>query len=124
MKLSSLQVILLLIIFFVLSRVLLRSREKNISVKSALFWIIIWFLAAVVILLPTTTSAVAHLVGVGRGADVVTYVSLLLLFYLIFRIYVMMEEIKHDITSVIRQIALQNPKKGKVRKKHEAAPRK
>jgi|SRR5579884_1640028 len=117
MTISALQILLLVIIFFALTRVLLRSREKNISIKSALFWIIIWTLAAVGIILPQTTSVIAHIVGVGRGADVVTYVSLLLLFYLVFRIYVMMEEIRHDITSIIRQIALQNPKKGKVRKK-------
>lgn len=113
MSISSLQVLLLVIIFFALTRVLLRSREKNISIRSALFWVTIWTLAAVGTILPQTTSVIAHLVGVGRGADVVTYISLLLLFYLVFRIYVMMEEIRHDLTSIIRQIALQNPKKRK-----------
>jgi small membrane protein len=117
MNFTFLQILLLIIIFFALTRVFLRFREKNISVKSAFFWIIVWSLSAIGILLPATTSSLAHLVGVGRGVDVVTYISLFLLFYLTFRIYVMLEEIRRDITSIIRQIAIQNPRKGKSKKK-------
>lgn len=117
MTLSALQIVLLIIIFFALSRVLLRVRGKNISMKMGLFWTLLWVLAAVGVLLPATTSVVARAVGVGRGADIVIYVSLLLLFYLTFRIYVMIEDLRRDITSVVRQLAIKNPIKRKKRRR-------
>jgi len=38
--------------------------------------------------------------------DVIVYLSLALLFYLVFRIYVMIEDIRREITFLIRQLAL------------------
>lgn len=108
---TSIQLVLLAIILFALSRVLLRAREKMISPRTALFWVLIWAAALVGILAPATTTKIASLFGVGRGVDVIVYVSLTLLFYLVFRVYVAIEDIRHQITFLIRQIALQNSSK-------------
>ena len=108
---TSIQLILLAIIIFALSRVILRAREKMISPRLAIFWVLIWVAALVGILAPATTTRIASLFGVGRGVDVIVYISLTLLFYLVFRVYVAIEDIRHQITFLIRQIALQNSSK-------------
>jgi len=55
--------------------------------------------------------------GVGRGVDIIVYISLALLFYLVFRIYVMIEDLRHQITYIIREIALSGS--SKIRKNHK-----
>lgn len=106
--LTSIQIFLLALILFFISRVFLRARENVIPKKTALFWSLIWLSALTGILLPKTTTKIAEFFGVGRGVDIIVYVSLSLLFYLVFRLYVMIEDIRRDITSLVRQIALQN----------------
>lgn len=106
--LTAIQIILLALILFFISRVALRAREKVIPAKTAVFWSVIWLAALIGVLLPKTTTRIAEVFGVGRGVDIIVYISIALLFYLVFRVYVMIEDLRRDITSLVRQIALQN----------------
>lgn len=107
--LTTIQIVLLIFVIFAISRVVLRFKERVLPVQMALFWILVWIAALIGILLPKTTTKIASLFGVGRGVDVIVYISLALLFYLVFRIYVMIQDLRHEITNLVRQLALQNP---------------
>lgn len=112
--LTTIQIILLVFITFFLSRVYLRSKEKVIPVKTAFFWTLIWVFALVGIILPATTSKIASFFGVGRGVDVILYLGMSVLFYLVFRIYVMIEDLRRELTKIVRNVGIQNavdPKK-------------
>ena len=85
--------------------------------RTALFWFLIWGAALVGISLPATTTKIAQIFGVGRGVDIIVYISLVLLFYLVFRIYVIIEDLRHEVTSIVREIALSNSPKNKRPKK-------
>lgn len=113
--LSPLQIVLLIFITFALSRAVLRLRERVIPLRTAVFWSVLWIGAFAGILAPQTTTRLASYFGVGRGVDVIVYLSLALLFYLVFRIYVMIEDLRHEITDIIRTIALQKSSKAKKR---------
>lgn len=106
--LTSIQIVLLIFIIFFLSRVYLRYREKVISTKTALFWTTIWILAIIGVILPGTTTKIASFFSVGRGVDAIIYIALSVLFYLVFRIYVMIEDLRREITTIVRNIALKN----------------
>ena len=99
----------------------LRFRERVIPPRAALFWALVWILASIGIIHPATTTKLASFFGVGRGVDVIVYLAISVLFYLVFRIYVMIEDIRREITSLIRKIALEEtetpPKRRKKRKK-------
>ncbi len=114
---TSIQIVLIIFILFAISRVYLRAKERVIPVKTAAFWAFIWITALIGIALPTTTSKIAAYVGVGRGVDVIVYISLALLFYLVFRIYVMIEDLRHEITKLISNIGLKNTQKKSTSKK-------
>lgn len=116
--LTAIQIVLLIFVIFFLSRVYLRSREKVISAKTALFWTLVWLLALVGVLLPATTTKIADFFGVGRGVDVIVYLAISILFYLIFRIYVMIEDLRRDLTKIVREIATSN-----ISKKTTIAPK-
>ena len=51
-------------------------------------------------------TPLSSILGIARGADLIVYVSVVLLFYLIFRLYVKMEKIEQDVTKVVRKIAI------------------
>ena len=106
--LTVIQIVLLIFILFAISRVFMRMKEKILPTRTAFFWFLIWIAALIGILMPATTTRIASFFGVGRGVDVIVYISLALLFYLVFRIYVMIEDLRHQISFLIRQLALRN----------------
>ncbi|HDQ22484.1 MAG TPA: DUF2304 domain-containing protein [Candidatus Uhrbacteria bacterium] len=100
------QVILLIFIIYAVLKVALRYKDKVISLQEFLVWTLFWFMVAFVVILPETTSWFANFVGVGRGVDLVIYISILILFYLAFRILVRLDKIEKDVTKIVREIAL------------------
>jgi hypothetical protein len=59
---------------------------------------------------PSISSTFAMFVGVGRGSDFILYISVVLLFYLIFRLYIYMEDIRRDISELVQKMALKESK--------------
>src|SRR3989344_4132404 len=100
------QFILAIFLLFALSRVVLQVRSAKISIGSFLFWTSLFVLAFVGVVDPKITSFVAKYLGIGRGSDVVFYISIVLLFYLIFRLSITIEEVRREITELVRKIAL------------------
>lgn len=104
------QVLITIALLWALSRAYLRWREKTVSAGALLFWFGIWSAAIYTVFYPDFTTFVAQVLGIGRGADVVIYGSVIILFYLVFRLHVLLEDIRHDITRLVRDIALQEKK--------------
>lgn len=107
------QIALSFFLLFALSRVLLQVRSARISVGSYLFWSALFVFALVGVLDPNLTSTVASWLGIGRGVDAVLYGSVALLFYLIFRLSIAIEETKRQISELVRTIAFLDMKKTK-----------
>lgn len=105
------QVFIIIFVLFALSRVLLRFKKNEITVKELLFWLIFWVAVSIAVLLPQTTSLLASWAGVGRGVDLVIYISVVVLFYVIFRIFVRLEKIEQDITKIVREVGLKEEEK-------------
>jgi len=59
-------------------------------------------------LFPDSTTLFANRLGIGRGSDLITYVSLAIVFFVLFRLHVKLHEIERDITSVVRKDALKD----------------
>jgi len=114
---TAIQFVLIFVILFAISRVYLRWRENVLTPRTALFWVTIWACALLGVILPQTTTKVAEFFGVGRGVDIIVYISLTLLFYLVFRIYVMIEDIRNEITFLIRKLALAETTRNRPKKK-------
>lgn len=108
---TTIQIIVLVFVVFAASRVILRAKDKKISVTELFFWLAVWAVLAGVVFFPELTAPAAIFLGVGRGIDVIIYVSIGLLFYLIFRLYVKIEELQQDITAVVRKNAIEKRKK-------------
>jgi hypothetical protein len=71
-------------------------------------WLTVWLCGALVVIFHEETTAMANRLGVGRGADLVTYVSVPVLFYTVFRLLIRTERLNRDVTALTRAIALES----------------
>ena len=104
MRLS--QFVLGFLVIAALALSLLKYRQRRIRLIEFLFWAGLWLLALIAVALPDTTAFVARILGIGRGVDVVIYLSIVLSFYLIFRLFERIDRIEHEITTIVRHLAL------------------
>ncbi|HNW09681.1 MAG TPA: DUF2304 domain-containing protein [bacterium] len=105
------QLILVAVILMFIGRLVGQFRNQKISGWEFIGWNIIWLGAIIIILFPDITSFLAIKVGVTRGVDLVIYVSIILVFYLLFKMLMRIENIEKDITKLCRQIALRDENK-------------
>ncbi|MBU0732182.1 DUF2304 family protein [Patescibacteria group bacterium] len=103
--------LIILFILFALSRLILRFKDGSVGIWGFLLWGALWIIIGIVTFLPQTTTVVASILGVGRGADVAVYISIILLFYAVFRLGIKQENIESQITELVRKDALNSKKK-------------
>lgn len=111
------QIILALFVFFVVFNVIFKYKKKEIAAQEFIFWIFFWALVLTAVIYPRATDKIARIVGVGRGADLLVYLSILVLFFIVFKIFVKLERVEKNITKIIRAIALDEAEKNKVNKR-------
>lgn len=104
------QIVLIVFLLFAVSRVVLRFRGGALSARGFVFWVGLFSFAIIAVLFPKLTGELAKAAGIGRGADAVIYASLVLLFYLIFRLHIFIEDLRHEITTLVRKLSLKDAK--------------
>ena len=106
-----LQTIVTIFIIAILFKLFKQRQNGKLSPWAFIFWFLLWLVVAVVFWQPDITSYVANWLGVGRGADLAVYLSILAIFYLLFRIFVRLNKIDAEITKVVRKDAIKNVRK-------------
>ncbi|MBI4457344.1 DUF2304 family protein [Candidatus Uhrbacteria bacterium] len=102
------QFFILAFVGFAVSRVVSRYREGKLQTAPMIGWAAFWLATGVVSLLPQVATVFARIVGVGRGVDAVMYVAILGLFYGLFRMFVRVEQLEHQLTLIVRAMALKD----------------
>jgi hypothetical protein len=102
----AIQIVLICFAFFAMSRVLIRYRRGGMRMLDLALWLLFWAGVVVVAWLPDTTNLLANWLGVGRGVDTAMYLSLLMIFYLLFRSFAKIEDLDRQLTRVVRASAL------------------
>lgn len=101
------QIILSILIFLIIFRLVLKFKKTELEITKFLIWVIFWSLTIVALWIPGLLTQIANFFGIGRGADLIFYISLLIIFYLIFKIYIKFEKIEKDITKIVRKNTLE-----------------
>ncbi len=100
------KLLITIFVFFALSRLVLRFKEGKIPLVALIGWFLLWSSVELIVWIPAVTSSVAQILGIGRGADLIIYSSIIIIFYMIFRIYVKFEDMERQITQIVQTIAL------------------
>jgi small membrane protein len=101
------QSLLLAFVLAALAKVLHSYKQRRMAPLDFLFWGLVWIGTASIIIFPDATSFLAHFLGIGRGADLIMYLSLLISFYLILRLHLALARLEQAITALVRAIALE-----------------
>lgn len=106
-----LQIIITLFVLAILFKLFKQKQKNKISLLSFIIWFLLWLAVLVVFWEPDTTTYLANVLGIGRGADLVVYVSIIIIFYMLFRIFVRLNKMDSEITKAIREDAIKNVEK-------------
>lgn len=104
------QIIVSIFLILIIIRTLSRYQNKDLSLKETLSWLIVWLGTGIVFWFPQYTTKLANILGIGRGADLITYLAIIILAYLVFRIFIHLDKIEKNITKITRKDALDNVK--------------
>jgi hypothetical protein len=104
------QIIILIFSIFALSRVFLNIKNKNLDNLEIIFWTLFWTLSIIISIFPNLISIFSNTFGIERGIDLIIYLTIISLSYLIFRLYAKIHSMEKDITKIIRKIAIKNEK--------------
>jgi hypothetical protein len=78
------------------------------------FWLMVWIGGAAVLVWPNFTAIAAHKLGIGRGADLLLYSSVLVMFSGFFYVYSRFRRLDRQITMLVRRLAIENAAKPSV----------
>ena len=101
--------IILIILLLVVLRALLVQRSLLLIKRLIAFFM--FFVLLFLVVFPGASTRVANVIGVGRGADLVFYLSHLFLLFLIVALWRRSIALTNTITKLSRAIALQNASK-------------
>ncbi len=105
------QLLLASIILFVIWRTHAAYKKKNLSESFVAVWTIFWLGVLILVFKQDLVSQAAHSLGVSRGVDLVIYISLIVIFYFVYKILVLINDLDGKITQIIRKIAINEAKK-------------
>ncbi len=110
------QIIALVIITLFLAKIIIQKRKNQINKTEFFFWLFFWFISFLAIVLIKEIDIVLESIGVSAsGINFIVYLSVLFLFYLIFKLRLSVAKLDRELTNLNRKIAI-----SEVRKVHKS----
>ncbi len=81
--------------------------RRSMSWPASIFWSAIWLSVVLVLAFPSTTMVLARLAGIGRGADLLIYLVVLVMFGGFFAVYLRFRRVEQKLSRIVRQLAIQ-----------------
>jgi len=105
-----LQIFVSILVLVVLFEVYRSFYKKELSKLSFVFWLIIWCSIFTIVWYPNITQYIATLFNIRRAIDSVVYLSIVIMFYLLFRVLLKLERLEHKLEGFIRKTVLTDEK--------------
>ena len=112
-ELMGSQIILSAIVLFILIKTFKSYRKKQMSSSFSIVWCLFWCAVLFVIYYPGFLSSIASMLGIGRGVDLAIYVSVICLFYLVYKLFIKIQSLERQITLLVRKLAVKKVKGAK-----------
>jgi len=91
---------------FVLTIVATATRRT--SRREGFFWSLVWLVAAIAVIRPDLTVVVARALGIGRGADLVLYCSVVVMLIGFMMVYVRLRDLRRSVALLVRELAIRD----------------
>lgn len=95
-------------IFFLLSTlgILIGRRVFSVRLKVKILFISLWLSSLIAVTFPSVVQIAAEFIGIGRGADLVTYLNTVILLYTAMYLFSLHIQAKRKYTLLVRQNAI------------------
>jgi hypothetical protein len=80
--------------------------RHRLTSRTGAAWLLLWLAAAISIAFPEILVEAARLLGIGRGADLVLYLSILFSFAAFFITYIRFRRVDEQLTKIVRHLAI------------------
>ncbi len=105
------QIIVSIFLVLIILKTLGRRKSKELSLRETIAWLVVWVGTGVIFWFPQQTDKISKILGVSRGADLITYLAIIILAYLVFRIFIHLDRIEKSITKLTREDTLDEAEK-------------
>lgn len=95
---TAIKILTVIFIAFASSRAFLRFKDKALSRGGVIFWLTLWAATLVLVFVPTISDKIAGALGLSRGVDSIFFIAIILNFYLVFRLYIKIDQVDKDLT--------------------------
>lgn len=100
------QIVATIIILSIFSQLIRKILKDKASLTKIIFWVLFWGISLVIIWLPKETiDNIGSIFGVGRGIDVLVYLSIIFLLYNDLRLNGRIDVMDKKITKIVREVA-------------------
>ena len=99
-----------IVILIILFGLLIKILKDRISIISSIIWVIFWSATLLILWFPNLLTRISTLFGVGRGVDILIYLSIILLFYMLLNQNIKIDKLEKQITKLVREIAKNDTK--------------
>lgn len=106
-----LQIFITFLVILIWIKIFKQWQQNKVGLVSFLIWLVLWLVILLVFWQPDITTYLANFLGIGRGADLIVYLSIILIFYLIFKIFIRLDKTDKLITKLVREDAIKNGEK-------------
>ncbi len=101
--------LLIILGLLIILRAFMVGRSLILAKRLSAFGLFV--IMVLIVLFPDTSNFIAHKVGVGRGVDLLIYLSILLIFLLMVSLWRRIVTLSDAVTKLTRQIAIESARK-------------
>lgn len=101
------QIIIIIISLLAMFLITRRFQKDTLNLGMYLLWLAIWILVIIAAVFPEISIHLASIFGLGRGLDVLYITAIIILFYLLFKLFNRIEDQKKRINKLVSELALQ-----------------
>lgn len=101
-------VVIIIVAIFSILFIYNRLRYKKSTPATFVLFCVVWVFVLVMTFVPDVSTLIAMKFGMGRGLDFISVVGLIICFYLIFKLYIRIEDNEQQMDKLIRQLAIDN----------------
>lgn len=105
---TTFQIVMVPLLSLLFLATAVQTGRRRLAARFGLAWMALWVAAAVSIIDPNILVRAAHFLGIGRGADLVLYLSVLFSFAAFFITYLRFRRVDEQLTTIVRHIAIRD----------------
>jgi hypothetical protein len=107
------QMLIIIFAVYAIVKVVLRLRDKSLSPVESFLWAILWVGVIFAAIFPNTLIELSNDLGLGKTLNMLVYLSILLLFYLVFRLYSALDKLDHRFNTLVKELSIERTIKRK-----------